>query len=70
MPSQGVFRKDIYHATVMIYDTKIISCTIGATYYATGQLESPEKKNAAQLTVMEKTLSSYCATTIRNAFLL
>ena len=25
MSSQGVFSKDIYHATVMIYDTKTIS---------------------------------------------
>ena len=28
-----------------------------------GQLESPEKQNAAQLTVVEKTLSNYCTTT-------
>ena len=34
MSSQGVFSKDIYHGTVMIYDTKIVSCTIKATYYA------------------------------------
>ena len=33
MSSQGVFSKDIYYGTVMIYDTKTISCTIRATYY-------------------------------------
>ena len=32
--SQGVFGKDIYHDTIMINDTKTISCTISATYYA------------------------------------
>ena len=31
-----------------------------------GQLESPEKQNAAQLTVMEKTLSSYCTYAMRS----
>ena len=31
MSSQGVFSKDIYHGTVMIYDAKTISCTIRAT---------------------------------------
>ena len=36
MSSQGVSTKDVYHGTVMIYDTKQyrISCTIRATYYA------------------------------------
>ena len=34
MSSQGVFSKDIYHGTVMMYDTKTISRTIRATYYA------------------------------------
>ena len=32
--SQEVFRKEIYHGTIMIYDTKTISCTIRPTYYA------------------------------------
>ena len=31
--SQGVFSKDIYHGTIMIYDTKTISCTIRGIYY-------------------------------------
>ena len=33
-----------------------------------GQLESPEKQNAAQLTVMEKTLSSYWTYAMRSHF--
>ena len=33
MSYQGVFSKDIYHGSVMIYDTKTMSCTIRATYY-------------------------------------
>ena len=54
MSSQGVFSKDIYHGTVMIYDTKTMSCTIRAIHITQGQLESPEKQNAAQLTIMQK----------------
>ena len=34
LSSQGVFSKDTYHCTIMIYDTKTISCTIRATYCA------------------------------------
>ena len=34
MFSQRVFSKDIYQGTIMIYDTKTISCAIRATYYA------------------------------------
>ena len=34
MSSQGVFSKDINHGIVMVYDTKTISCTMTATYYA------------------------------------
>ena len=35
MSSQGVFySKDIHHGNVLNYDTKTISCTIRATYYA------------------------------------
>ena len=32
--SQEVFSKDIYKGTVMIYDTKTITCAIRTTYYA------------------------------------
>ena len=32
MPSQGVSTKDIYHDTVMIYDTKTISYTTVVSY--------------------------------------
>ena len=71
MSSQGVVSKNIYHATVMIYDTKTISCTIGATYCANDNLNLLKKQNAAQLTVMGK---KNCQGTIlphaRNAFLL
>ena len=31
---RGLFTKHIYHGTKMTYDTKTISCTIRATYYA------------------------------------
>ena len=35
MSSQEVFAKDIYHGTIMIYDTKTLSCTTNrATHYA------------------------------------
>ena len=30
---RGLFTEDIYHGTIMIYDTKTISCTIRATWY-------------------------------------
>ena len=44
---RGLFTEDIYHGTIMIYDTKTISCTIRAKYYVL------ENKNTAQLTVIE-----------------
>ena len=54
MPFQGVFTKDIYHGTIMIFETKTILCTIRATYYAKTTWIS-WKQNAAQ--------SSYCTNT-------
>ena len=55
MSSQGVFSKDIYHGTEMIYDTKTISCTIRATLRK-DNLNLLKKQNAAQLPVMEKSI--------------
>ena len=33
LETSGLFTGDIYNGTIMIYDTKTISCTIRATYY-------------------------------------
>ena len=60
--SQGVSSKDVYHGTVMIYDTKQYLVLL-ELHITQGQLESPGKQNTSQLTVMEKTPSSYCTAT-------
>lgn len=69
MSSQGVFSKDIYHGTVMTSIPKQYRVLL-ELHITHGQLESPEKQNAAQLTVME---IKHCQVTalprIRNAFL-
>ena len=49
--SQGVFTKDVYHGTIMIYFTTRKQYRVLLELHITQrQLESPEKQNAVQLT--------------------
>ena len=68
MSSQAVFSKDIYHDSVMIYDTKTISCTSRASYYARTNLLKT-KRSSVDCFGEENTVKLLHYHTYANAFL-
>ena len=70
MSSQGVFSKDIYQGTEMIYDTKAISCTIRAKYYARTTWISIKNQRSSVDSYGKKHRQVTALPHVRNAFLL